>query len=118
MVVHAIIFVCGPVLTTFIGRAAQASGQEVFDQRCSGCHGVDQAREGPPLRGVFGREAGKVGGFGYSKGLKAAKFRWDKATLDKWLRDPESVIPDTDMSFSLSDDNDRAKVVEYLKTLH
>ena len=98
-------------------RASANPGQEAFEKRCSGCHALDSAKEGPPLRGVFGRQAGKVEGFRYSDGLKSSQFKWDAPALDKWLTDPESVVPDADMAFRLSDKATRAKIIEYLKQL-
>ena len=94
-----------------------SEGQMTFEKRCAGCHGADKAKEGPPLRGVVGRQAGKVPGFRYSDGLTAARFRWDETTLDKWMTDPESVVPDTDMAYRLGNGADRAKIVEYLRQL-
>ena len=110
-------YICGLAFGALCAGAPANQGQETFEKRCSGCHGLDSAKEGPPLRGVFGRQAGKVKGFVYSDGLKAAQFRWDEATLDKWLTDPESVVPETDMAFRLNDKSDRDKIVEYLKQL-
>ena len=66
---------------------------------------------------MFGRQAGKAPGFRHSEALKTARFLWDEATLDKWMTDPESLVPDTDMAFRLNDKDDRAKIVEYLKQL-
>src|SRR5258707_8174273 len=75
------------------------NGQAPFESRCSGCHALDGDHEGPRLRSVVGRAAGSVKTFQYSEALKNAKHTWDEATLDKWLSDPESVVPDNDMSF-------------------
>lgn len=58
-------------------------GQEAFEKQCSGCHSLDTAKDGPPLRGVFGRRAGKVEGFRYSDDLKSSQFTWDETSLDK-----------------------------------
>jgi cytochrome c len=94
---------------------AGGPGQEAFEKRCGGCHGLDHAKEGPPLRGVFGRQAGQAAGYIYSPGLKGAQFRWDEPTLDKWLADPESVVPNTDMAFRVPDKSVRQQIIEYLK---
>src|ERR1700676_4048882 len=69
-------------------------GQALFEKRCTGCHALDSDHEGPRLRGVVGRAAGSVRTFQYSDALKNAKHKWDEANLDKWLTDPESVVPD------------------------
>jgi cytochrome c len=92
-------------------------GQALFQKRCSGCHALDADHEGPRLRGVVGRPAGTVKTFQYSDGFKNAKFRWDEATLDKWLTDTESVVPDNDMSFQVPKPEERAAIISYLKSL-
>ena len=98
------------------GKAGQ-EGQDLFQKRCSGCHALDADHEGPRLRGVVGRAAGTVKTFQYSDGLKNAKFTWDETTLDKWLTDTESVVPDNDMSFQVSKPEERAAIISYLKSL-
>lgn len=92
-------------------------GQQTFEKRCGGCHSADQAKEGPPLRGVFGRAAGTSSGYPYSAGLKASGVKWDAATLDKWLTDPSAVVPATDMAFRLNDAAERERIIGYLKAL-
>jgi cytochrome c len=93
------------------------NGQSLFESRCSGCHALDADHEGPRLRGVVGRVAGSVKTFQYSEALKNAKHTWDEATLDKWLSDPESVVPDNDMSFRAPKREERAAIISYLKSL-
>jgi cytochrome c len=93
------------------------SGQSLFEKRCSGCHALDADHEGPRLRGVVGRTAGSVKTFQYSEALKNAKHTWDEATLDKWLSDPESVVPDNDMSFRVPKQEERTAIIAYLKSL-
>jgi len=115
-------------LTMFIGvagasivMAASAKdavrGRETFEQRCTGCHALDKNKVGPPLRGVYGRKAGKDPGFTYSDAVKNASVVWDESTLDRWLTDTESVIPGNDMSFRMNDSADRANIIAYLKQL-
>jgi cytochrome c len=114
-----------PILTgvvcVTIAVAASAKdadrGREAFEKRCTGCHALDKAKIGPPLRGVYGRNAGNDAQFAYSDAVKAASVTWDESTLDRWLADTESVIPDNDMSFRLADPDDRANIIAYLKEL-
>ncbi len=73
--------------------------------------------EGPKLRGVYGRRVAGVTGFGYSDVLKKLNLTWDEASLDRWLKDPEAVAPDTDMAFRLADQAERQAVIAYLKSL-
>jgi cytochrome c len=97
--------------------AAAAHGKELFERRCSGCHAADIDKEGPRLRGVYGRKAAGVTGFGYSDSLKKLNIRWDDASLDKWLINPDVMAPDTDMAFRLADAAERKAVIAYLKSL-
>lgn len=97
------------------GNADQ--GKVLFEKRCTGCHSLDENKEGPHLRGVFGRKAGKIEKFTYSDGLKDAQFTWDAALLDKWLTDTESVVPDNDMSFHVPNPQERADIIRFLESL-
>jgi cytochrome c len=47
---------------------------------------------------VVGRKAGAISAFPYSESAKKSCVVWSEAVLDKWLIDPETVIPDTDMA--------------------
>ena len=97
--------------------APEERGKELFTRRCSGCHSPDLNKEGPRLRGVYGRKAASVPDFGYSEALKKADVRWDDASLDRWLSDPDAMAPDTDMAFRLADGEERKAVIAYLKSL-
>ena len=90
-------------------------GKELFEKRCSGCHALDKDKEGPRLRGVYGRASGTVPTFKYSDALKAAHITWDATTLDKWLAGPDQFVPDTDMAFQLVKADERAEIIAYLK---
>lgn len=92
-------------------------GRDAFDKRCSGCHALDKIKTGPPLRGVYGRTAGKDPRFAYSDALKNASVVWNESTLDRWLADTESVVPGNDMAFRLNDAADRANIIGYLMQL-
>ena len=92
-------------------------GQDLFARRCSGCHALDINKEGPRLRGVYGRPAADVRDFNYSDSLKTARVTWYAATLDRWLTNPDALARGTDMEFRLIDESERRAVIEYLKTL-
>jgi cytochrome c len=93
------------------------AGRELYEKRCAGCHSLDTRKVGPPIRGVFGRAAAADPGFPYSEALKKARLVWDEPTLDRWLADPEALVPDNDMAFRLSDADERAAIIAYLKQL-
>src|ERR1700746_1675102 len=89
--------VTGVVCTTAAIAASDQGverGREAFEKRCTGCHALEKVKLGPPLRGVYGRAAGKDPQFTYSDAVKKASVIWDESTLDRWLNDTESVIPD------------------------
>ena len=90
-------------------------GKQLFEKRCTGCHSLDQDKEGPRLRNVYGRTAGSVSTFKYSDALKSARVTWDDASLNKWLTDTESLIPDNDMSFHVPKADERADIIQFLK---
>ena len=115
-------------LTTFTGvicaiAAIAASpkdadrGRDAFEKRCTGCHALDKIKVGPPLRGIFGRNAGKDPQFAYSDAVRNTPVKWDESTLDRWLTDTDSVIPDNDMAFRLNNPADRASIIAYLRQL-
>src|SRR5208282_3013168 len=97
--------------------APEEVGKDLFGRRCSGCHATDLNKEGPRLRGVYGRQAGSLPGFGYSEALKKTGVIWNDASLDRWLSDPDAMAPDTDMAFRLADAEERRAVIAYLKIL-
>jgi cytochrome c len=90
-------------------------GAAVFEKRCTGCHALDQDREGPHLKGVFGRNAGSVPGFDYSGALRNSHIVWDEATLERWLTDPQTMVPGANMDFYVAKPDERLVVIEFLK---
>ena len=90
-------------------------GKEIFERRCTGCHALDANREGPRLRGVYGRKAGSVEGFEYTKGLSESGITWNAELLKKWLIDPEAMVPGTEMNFHVESSQERADVIRYLQ---
>jgi cytochrome c len=96
-------------------KGAAAEGRSAFEKRCTGCHALDHEKVGPRLAGVVGRKAGTVAAFPYSDVLKKSGVVWSEALLDKWLTDPEALIPDNDMSFRLDSPTERAAIIAYLK---
>jgi cytochrome c len=90
-------------------------GRSAFEKRCTGCHALDHEKTGPRLAGVVGRKAGTVSAFPYSDAVKKSAVVWNEAVLDKWLTDPETVIPDTDMAFRLDNPVERAAIIAFLK---
>jgi cytochrome c len=47
--------------------------------------------------------------------MKATDFVWTEAVLDRWLTDPNTVVPGTSMAFGgLPKPEDRAAIIAYL----
>ena len=95
--------------------ADTARGKTLYESRCIACHSIDDNRVGPAHRGVFGREAGAAKGYDYSPAVKNSAVVWDARTLDRWLADPEQLIPGQRMGYSVPEAADRADLVEYLR---
>ena len=104
-----------PLAPVGAAESDAAAGRTVFEKRCTGCHALDHEKEGPRLAGVVGRKAGAVSTFVYSDAVKKSAVVWTEALLDKWLTDPETVIPDNDMSFRLNNAVERAAIIAFLK---
>ena len=103
------------------GLAVQTSAQDAqlaFNNVCRTCHTTVSGdnRLGPNLANIIGRQAGSVEGYEYSSAMKNANFKWDAAKLDKFIEDPDSVVPGNNMKPYSGHKNaeDRAKIVAYL----
>ena len=113
-----------PAATATAARAtptpvAAAGPPESFKQ-CAICHKVEPGKHGlgPSLAGVFGARSAHAGGFNYSDAMKSANLTWNQATLDRYLTNPQGVVPGTTMAFAgVKDAAKRAEIIAYLKTL-
>lgn len=94
-----------------------AAGERVFN-RCKACHVVDQEtnRVGPHLVGIFGRAAGAVEGFRYSKSMAESGVVWDEENMAAFLADPRGFMPNNRMAFpGLRKQEDIANVIAYMR---
>ena len=98
-------------------QAAATRGLAVYTAKCSACHSVDESRVGPAHVGVVGRRVGQVKDYEYSEALAKSKIVWTQANLQRWLTDPEKVIPGQRMGYRLSLPQERADVIAYLASL-
>jgi cytochrome c len=90
-----------------------ARGEMVY-QACTGCHSLDEDDVGPRHRGVVGRVAGTLPGYAYSPALKNSRIVWNRENLDRWLTNPQKLVPGAKMFFAMPDARDRADVIAYL----
>ena len=72
---------------------------------------------GPHLRGIIGRPAGSVEGFGYSSTmLKTLKgMEWTEAALDVWITNTQAWVPGVYMFYKQPNAEIRRKIILYLK---
>lgn len=86
---------------------------------CRRCHSIVAgiASTGPSLIGIWNRQAGSVETYErYSPALRASKVVWNADTLDKWLANPQALIPGTSMTNGeIEDDKDRAILIRWLE---
>jgi cytochrome c len=99
-----------------------ANGEVLFmASGCPACHGVikdDNAKVGPNLVGVVGRQAGTTQSLlGPSENMKKYGVTWSTETLDEFLANPSAKVPGTAMTGILADPQQRADVIAYLSTL-
>jgi cytochrome c2 len=146
VMVWVLLLVCG------VGAQAQevSTGQALYRDHCSTCHGLvapegaDRQRQlplrrvamlpsvtdggrvaiappyGPPLRGVYGRPAGTVQGFTYSRAFKKVLqgVVWDRQTLDRWITDSQAWVPGSLMFYAQPDSEIRHQIITYLQASH
>lgn len=90
-------------------------GETLYTARCGACHSLDENGAGPRHRGVFGCGAGTQPGYDYSDALRKSGIVWNVATLDRFLADPNGMVPGNKMAVRLANDsNDRADLIAYL----
>jgi cytochrome c len=101
--------------------SAPPDGATLFLNQCGTCHTVEHGaapRQGPNLAGVVGRRAGSLPGFAYSQGFAKADWTWDGAHLDRWLTNPQAMIPSAVMLYRQADDSVRKTIIDWLKDQH
>jgi cytochrome c len=111
----ALLFMFTFAFSRSVFAAGDAEHGATVYRQCMACHALDKNGVGPSHLGVVGRRAGSVSGYEYSAALKASNIVWDQAALDKWLTNPQALVPGANMYFSLASAQDRADVIEYLK---
>ncbi|KUF09304.1 cytochrome C [Pseudoponticoccus marisrubri] len=97
-------------------------GAQVY-RKCTGCHQIGpgaENRAGPHLNDIFGRRAGSVEGFDYSRAMERAHgdgLVWEYAQLDAYIENPRALVSGTRMSFrGIRDPRDRHDVLAFLRS--
>ena len=110
----------GLTLSTGLHGAAFAAsnplrGQSLYQNQCAACHSIDYNGVGPAHKNLFGRTAGSLADYTYSPALASSGIVWNEVTLDRWLRNPEKLVPGQKMGFMVPSAQDRADLIVYLK---
>jgi cytochrome c len=118
-------FACAAALLTLIAPARAGdvdAGENVF-KKCKACHAVGEGAKnkvGPELNDLFGRAAGGLDGFKYSKAMVEqgqGGLVWDADTLAGFLAEPRGSVKGTKMAFAgLKKSDDVDNVLAYLAT--
>ena len=100
------------------GAAPNEAGQRHF-LRCIACHNMgaqdEPARIGPHLEAIVGRPAAAVEGYAYTDAVRALDFTWDEERLDRWLEQPQPMVPGMCLPFmGLPDPGDRRALIDYM----
>ncbi|WP_444464207.1 c-type cytochrome [Rhodobacter capsulatus] len=114
------LWLASPLGAAEIGDADR--GATLFARNCTACHQIGEGaknRVGPRLNGVFGRRAGSVPDFAYSKAMArmgADGLVWTLETLDPYIDNPKALVSGTRMAFKgLHDAKARADLLAFLR---
>ena len=103
------------IMIIFTGVTWAADCEKIF-KGCVSCHSLTKNKMGPALGNIFGKKAGSVEGYRYSKAMRNSDIIWTDCTLDQFLIKPRKYIKGTKMRFSgLKKKSQRDAVIKYLK---
>jgi cytochrome c len=69
---------------------------------------------------VYGRQAGTLTGFAYSRAFKnlLQGVVWDRGTLDAWMMDSQAWVPGSMMFYKQPNPDIRRQIITYLEANH
>jgi cytochrome c len=109
------------LITLLLAVVARADGDATRGgarfQDCAACHKLEAGANhvGPSLHDIFSRKAGELADFRYSPAIKRSGITWTPETLDKFITDPQAVVPANRMPYAgMVNASDRADLIEYL----
>jgi len=100
------------------GLAADANHGEQLFVECASCHTLEKGvhNVGPSLAGIFQRKAGSFDDYRYSPAMKRSNITWTPEELDKFIADPQMVVPANRMPYAgMTNATDRADLIAYLQ---
>jgi cytochrome c len=93
----------------------------LFNNACQTCHTIREGdnRFGPTLYNIIGRKAASLPNYNYSSAMKDADFEWEEEKLDRFIADPDEVMPNNNMRpyGGLASADDRAKIIAFLRSM-
>ncbi len=97
-----------------------SNGEKQFARKCSVCHTLvenGKKRAGPTLYKIFGRKAGTLEGYKYSKALIDSDIIWNEESINRLFDEgPDKVTPGTKMPIQrMKKIQDRQDLVIFLK---
>jgi cytochrome c len=109
----------GALATAAASMAQNTPAASAPFNECAVCHSIDGSNgTGPTLQRLIGRRSGTVPGFRYSRAMKSAAIVWDDMSLDRYLTNPQELVPGNIMPFAgVADAAQRAEIIAYLRTL-
>jgi cytochrome c len=109
-------------MTLLAAGVARADGDAVRGQTkfgdCAACHQLEAGANnvGPSLHGIFTRKAAEIADFRYSPAMKRSGITWTPETLDKFISDPQGMVPANRMPYAgMASAGDRADLIAYLQ---
>ena len=87
--------------------------------KCKACHLISKKknRVGPHLVGIFGRKAGAVKGYKYSKAMRESGIVWNEKTIAAYIEKPRKYIPGNKMAFAgVKKKTQRDDLIAYMKS--
>lgn len=100
--------------------AAKPAGWDGPAGSCVVCHNLAKGtswRVAPNLWGIVGAPKAGAKGYGYSLALAQAGGTWTAKELDEYLANPNKFLPGTNKTISVTDLEERARIVKFLGTL-
>lgn len=119
LLVAGVLTLAGAAIMSSVSVQASAPMPPAF-ARCAACHSIAPGqpdKAGPNLYGVYGRKAGADSDYAYSKTLKSSGVVWNRATLNKFLINPNSVAKGGKMPPQPMSAANREAVISYMVTL-
>ena len=118
-VLLAAVLMVPPAFAVAQKEAMGGKGQLLYNNACRTCHTLREGdnRLGPHLNRIIGRKSGALPDYGYSSAMKSRDLIWDRSTLDRFIANPDEVVPSHAMRpyGGLASPEERASIIDYLE---